>query len=75
MYRQASSEGAQQACAVCGELFASEMQIRDLHEVLAVQGYDFELKGGAWAQDLCPRCKRVERSRQLTSPTKETVKR
>ncbi len=62
LYRQVSDEAPQRACIVCGEGFASEMHLEDLREVLAQEGFDFQLEeGGPRLQELCPRCKRVQR--------------
>jgi hypothetical protein len=72
LYRQVASEDEQRACVRCGEPFASEMQIDDLRQVLALQGFDFELyEGGPRLQELFPPCKRVQRTRAYAATLKE----
>jgi len=58
-YKRAGADGPQQACARCGEPFASQLQVTDLKEVLPQVGFDYALAGGAGNyQDHCGRCRR-----------------
>jgi hypothetical protein len=59
-YKQLGAEGPQQACARCGEPFASQLQMTDLKEVLPQVGFDYSAahEGGNY-QDHCPRCRRA----------------
>ena len=51
----------QAACPRCGTLFAGQMWIDDLKQVVEQLGYDYRLSNGHTLQDYCPRCKRVMR--------------
>jgi hypothetical protein len=53
-YKREGAEGPQQACARCGEPFASQLQMDDLKDVLPQVGFDY----GTY-QDHCPRCRRA----------------
>lgn len=57
-YRREGAEGPQQACASCGEPFASQLQMGDLKDVLPALGFDYSRAGGGSYQDLCPCCRR-----------------
>jgi hypothetical protein len=58
-YKREGAEGPQQACARCGESFASQLQMTDLKEVLPEVGFDYTLEGGPGNyQDHCPPCRR-----------------
>jgi hypothetical protein len=58
-YKREGAEGVQQACARCGEPFASQLQMTDLKEVLPQVGFDYSRDGGgANYQDHCPLCRR-----------------
>jgi hypothetical protein len=59
-YKREGDEGPQQACARCGQGFASELQMTDLKEVLPQVGFDYSLPAGDGNyQDHCPRCRRA----------------
>lgn len=58
-YKQAGAEGAAQACARCGEPFASALQMDDLKVVLPQVGFDYSNGDGPHYQDHCPRCRRA----------------
>jgi len=59
-YKREGAAGPQQACARCGEPFASQLQMGDLKDVLPQVGFDYSLphQGGSY-QDHCPRCRRA----------------
>lgn len=57
-YRREAAEGPPQACARCGEPFASALQVTDLKEVLPQVGFDYSSVGGVSYQDHCPPCRR-----------------
>jgi hypothetical protein len=57
-YKREGAEGPQQACARCGEPFASQLQMTDLKEVLPQVGFDYSSATGNY-QDHCPRCRRT----------------
>ncbi len=69
-YKKAGESGTQQACARCGEPFASKLQMDDLKDVLPQLGFDYSTDGGGARagggapagsgnyQDNCPRCRR-----------------
>ncbi len=57
-YKDAGVESGPQICAVCGEGFASRLQMDDLKEVLPLLGFDYSMPGGGNYQDVCPRCRR-----------------
>jgi hypothetical protein len=59
-YKREGEHGEQQACARCGSLFASAMQMHDLKTVLPQVGFDYALatSDGNY-QDLCPQCRRA----------------
>jgi hypothetical protein len=64
-YKRAGAAGTQQACARCGEPFASKLQMDDLKDILPQVGFDYSTStpaaaGGATGnyQDNCPRCRR-----------------
>lgn len=57
-YRREGAEGPQQACARCGEPFASQLQMTDLKEVLPQMGFDYSTADGGNYQDHCPACRR-----------------
>ena len=44
-YKQAGARGEQQACARCGEPFASKLQMDDLKTVLPQVGFDYAVAG------------------------------
>ena len=58
-YKKAGESGTQQACARCGEPFASKLQMDDLKDVLPQLGFDYYLAAGGSYQDHCPRCRRA----------------
>jgi len=63
-YKREGAAGPQQACARCGEPFASQLQVGDLKEVLPQVGFDYSVPGrgdppGRNYQDTCPRCRRA----------------
>lgn len=65
-YRREAAEGPAQQCRVCGEGFASELQIGDLKTVLPQVGFDYSIPGsgdgggaGNW-QETCPSCRRAQ---------------
>jgi len=57
-YRDAGRDGAQQSCRRCGEPYASQMQVKDLLEVLPMVGFDYSSTDGHW-QETCPPCRRA----------------
>ena len=58
-YKREGASGEQQACARCGEPFASRLQIGDLKQVLPQVGFDYSLAAGDGNyQDHCPTCRR-----------------
>jgi len=57
-YKREAAAGPQQACARCGEPFASVLQMGDLKEVLPLMGFDYSVPGGGNYQDHCPTCRR-----------------
>jgi hypothetical protein len=57
-YKKAGAESGPHVCAVCGDGFASNLQIEDLKEVLPQLGFDYSTTGGGNYQDVCPRCRR-----------------
>ena len=59
-YKREGVAGPQQACARCGDEFASQLQMTDLKEVLPQVGFDYSVPhGGGNYQDHCPRCRRA----------------
>jgi hypothetical protein len=59
-YKREGDLGPQQACARCGEPFASQLQMADLKDVLPQVGFDYAVApGGGNYQDHCPRCRRA----------------
>ena len=60
LYQEAGARDPGVACARCGQLFASQLQIEDLERVLPQLGFDYRIAGaaGTW-QRLCPPCKRT----------------
>jgi MFS transporter, NNP family, nitrate/nitrite transporter len=60
LYQEAGARGPGVACARCGEVFASQMQMADLERVLPELGFDYRVDGPAetWLR-LCPPCKRT----------------
>lgn len=58
-YKREGADGPLQACARCGERFASQLQVGDLKEVLPQVGFDYSVPAGAHYQDNCPRCRRA----------------
>jgi hypothetical protein len=68
-YRREAAEGEPQPCRVCGEAFASLLQIKDLKAVLPQVGFDYSIPGdagGNW-QDTCPPCRRAQVARTQTA--------
>jgi hypothetical protein len=61
LYQQRSKEMQQAVCPRCGTMFAGQMWIDDLKEVVSKLGYDYRMENGHTLQDYCPRCKRVMR--------------
>jgi hypothetical protein len=57
-YKREGEAGPQQACARCGEPFASALQMGDLKDVLPAVGFDYSVPGGGNYQDRCPPCRR-----------------
>ncbi|HJR93663.1 MAG TPA: MFS transporter [Acidimicrobiia bacterium] len=57
-YKQAGEESGEQVCVVCGEGFASQLQMADLKDVLPQLGFDYSTPTGDHYQDVCPRCRR-----------------
>jgi hypothetical protein len=57
-YKKAGAESGPHVCAVCGDGFASNLQMEDLKEVLPQLGFDYSTTGGGNYQDVCPRCRR-----------------
>jgi hypothetical protein len=58
-YKRENAEGPGQACARCGEPFASQLQMTDLKEVLPQVGFHYDRPDGAGSyQDHCPTCRR-----------------
>ncbi|HEX8805175.1 MAG TPA: hypothetical protein VF743_13305 [Acidimicrobiales bacterium] len=57
-YKREGAEGPKQACARCGEPFASRLQMTDIKEVLPDVGFDYSLPEGGNYQDHCPACRR-----------------
>ncbi|MFV0443472.1 MAG: MFS transporter [Planctomycetaceae bacterium] len=60
-YKDAGRRGAQAACAVCEQEFASLMHVEDLIEVERQLGYCYEFPEGLvdHYQRICPRCRRL----------------
>ncbi len=58
-YKRAGANGEQQACARCGESFASKLQMDDLKIVLPQVGFDYSTADGGNYQDNCPHCRRT----------------
>lgn len=71
-YRREAAEGPAQACRVCGEGFASQLQVGDLKAVLPEVGFDYTIRAetgmeaGDW-QDTCPACRRRQVALAQTS--------
>lgn len=71
-YRREAADGPAQNCRVCGEGFASELQIGDLKAVLPEVGFDYTVPArasgpaGNW-QDTCPPCRRRQVALAQTS--------
>ena len=64
LYQKAGLEGEGAHCAICGQRFASRMQIDDLKRTLPQLGFDYTLPGAAgYWQEICPPCKRKSISR------------
>jgi hypothetical protein len=57
-YKQAGEDSGPQVCIVCGEEYASRLQMDDLKEVLPQLGFDYSTEDGGNYQDVCPRCRR-----------------
>jgi nitrate reductase gamma subunit len=57
-YKKAGVESGPHVCIVCGDDFASTLQMQDLKEVLPQLGFDYSTAGGGNYQDVCPRCRR-----------------
>jgi hypothetical protein len=57
-YKREGQETPQAVCRVCGEQFASAMQVEDLKTVLAELGFDQTMPDGTHYQEVCPRCRR-----------------
>jgi len=59
-YKREGESGPQQACARCGQEFASQLQMNDLKDVLPQVGFDYRIpySDGSY-QDHCPRCRRA----------------
>ncbi|MGE3447775.1 MAG: hypothetical protein AB7H92_09375 [Microbacteriaceae bacterium] len=58
-YKREGDAGPQQACARCGQPFASQLQMGDLKDVLPQVGFDYSIASGGNYQDHCPRCRRA----------------
>jgi hypothetical protein len=58
-YKREGAAGVQQACARCGDAFASRMQMDDLKAVLPQLSFDYSLVGAGNYQDHCPACRRA----------------
>jgi NNP family nitrate/nitrite transporter-like MFS transporter len=60
LYQDAGARDPGAACARCGRVYASQMQIEDLRAILPELGFDYRIDGPAetW-QGLCPACKRT----------------
>jgi nitrate reductase gamma subunit len=66
-YRQEALAGPAQTCSQCGQGFASELQVRDLEDILPTLGFDYhDPEHGNW-QEVCPPCRRrlLARSQSL----------
>ncbi len=61
LYQKRSAEMEQAVCPRCGSMFAGQMWIDDLKNVVGQLGYDYRLSNGHTLQDYCPRCKRIMR--------------
>ncbi len=61
LYQKRSNEMEQAVCPRCGTMFAGQMWIDDLKQVVGELGYDYRMENGQTLQDYCPRCKRVMR--------------
>ncbi len=60
LYKQAGEEGPQSGCAVCHDVFASQMHVDDLKNVLDQLGFNYRFatpKGEVHYQDICPKCR------------------
>lgn len=57
-YKQAGADSGAQTCVVCGDPFASQLQMEDLKAVLPQVGFDYRTPEGSHYQDVCPRCRR-----------------
>jgi MFS transporter, NNP family, nitrate/nitrite transporter len=75
LYQQVGARDKGALCVLCGERFASRMQIDDLKRTLPQLGFDYSMPGpvGYW-QELCPACKRKTLSRAQLR-IKETAQR
>lgn len=61
IYKDVGRRGEQQACARCGEAFASKMHVEDLIEVERRLGYHYEMPAhpAEHYQHVCPKCRRT----------------
>jgi len=60
LYKQAGEEGPQSGCVVCHDVFASQMHVDDLKNVLDQLGFNYRFatpKGEVHYQDICPKCR------------------
>ncbi len=59
LYKQKNAERPPAVCRLCGEGFALAMQIDDLKDVMARQGFDFSMgEMGPHYLEVCPACRR-----------------
>lgn len=58
LYRRAADEGGEQPCRLCGDGFASRLQVGDLETILPEVGFDYRIDGDDNWQRTCPRCRR-----------------
>lgn len=61
LYQKRSQEMQQAVCPRCGTMFAGQMWIDDLKNVVKELGFDYRMQNGHTLQDYCPRCKRIMR--------------
>ncbi len=57
-YKRAGELGEQARCLVCGNAFASRLQVEDLKLVESALGVRYQLADGSHYQEICPACRR-----------------
>jgi hypothetical protein len=57
-YRREAAEGEPQPCRLCGQPFASRLQMEDLKLVLPAVGFDYGIGDDDNWQNTCPGCRR-----------------